>query len=160
IEPTVMGQLLGDALDPISKELAATKSGKGLASVIEASKRFVSAAKSVTVGAPMSTAPIGAESMMQNVYVVKGDAKALTEAQKSAFEGLGEMTKSIPKDSGVEVNVEITPGAKTVGDVKLDTAVANLTTAENTPKAAQVQQMAAFIFGPGGMGGTFGPVNN
>jgi hypothetical protein len=159
VEPKITSQLIGDALDPISKELAATKSGKGLSSVIEAVKRFVGAAKSVTFGAPMPTAPIGAESVMQNVFVVKGDAKALADAQKQVMEGLGEMTKTLPKDSGVALNVEITPGAKSVGDVKLDTAVANLVTGENDPNGAQIQQVAALVFGPAGIGGTYGPVN-
>jgi hypothetical protein len=156
----VSGQVIGDLFDPISKELAATKAGKGFASAIDAFKKSAGATKSVAFGYTVPTGALGADSIVQSVMVAKGDSAAIHAAQKEMLQGTAELMKLIPQQPGApKVSYEVTPGAKTVADVKLDSYAFNMQMDENNPQAAQAQQMMAFIYGPNGMGGTFGPVN-
>src|SRR5678815_1204017 len=53
----------------------------------------------------------------------------------------------------------MTPGAKSVGDTKLDSYAFNMQMEENNPQAEQMRTVMGFIYGPNGMGGTFGPVS-
>jgi hypothetical protein len=157
-EPEIAKQVLGDLLDPISKELAATEAGKGFAGAIESMKKALGATKSMAFGYPVPTGALGADSIIQSIVIAKGDAKVIAESQKASLQGMADLMKLMPKEGG-QMTYELTPGGKTVGDVKLDAYTFNLTLDENNPQAAQAQQMMAFIYGPNGMGGTFGAVN-
>lgn len=157
--PEAMSQVIGDLLDPISKELAAADAGKSLATAIDAWKRGAGATKRFTFGYPMPTGALGADSIIQSVVVISGDSKVIADAQKQMLQGVADVMKLLPADAGAKMDFELTPAGKTVGDVKLDSYAFNMTLDENNPQAAQAQQMMAFIYGPAGMGGTFGPVS-
>jgi hypothetical protein len=160
IEPSVASKVIGDLLDPISKELANTNSGKGFAAAIDSLKHGAAATKSVAFGYPMPMGAIGADSILQSITVAKGDSAALYDAQKKMLAGMSDLMKLMPQQPGApKVNYEMTPAAKTVGDVKLDTWAFNMQMDENNPQAQQMQQVMAFVYGPNGMGGTFGPVS-
>ena len=159
-EPEISAQVIGDLLDPISKELAATEAGKSFATAIEALKKGSGATKSMAFGYPMPTGALGADSIIQQVAVAKGDAKTIAASQKQVLEGTAALMKLIPQQAGAKFDFEITPGAKTVGETKLDTYAFNMAMDENNPQAEQVKQMMAFIYGPSGMSGSFGPVKN
>jgi hypothetical protein len=159
IEPSVASKVIGDLLDPISKELANTQSGKSFAAGIDAMKKSLGATKSVAFGYPMPTGALGADSILQSVTVMKGDSAAIYDGQKKMIGAMGDLMKIVPQQPGApKMNYEMTPGAKTVGDTKLDSYAFNMQVDENNPQAAQMQQVMAFIYGPNGMGGTFGPV--
>jgi hypothetical protein len=159
-EPKVSAQLMGDLLDPITKELAGTESAKGVAEAIEAAKRSMAATKSVSFGYPAPTGALGADSIVQSVMVIKGDATALHEAQKKMLDTVAELMKMMPQQEGAPQFVyEYTPGGKTLGSLKFDTYKYELKMDENDPAAAQVQQTMAMIYGPNGMGAVFGPVD-
>jgi len=159
-EPQVSGPMIGDLFDPVSKELSNTKAGKGFASAIDAFKKSAGATKSVAFGYTVPTGALGADSIFQSVMVAKGDSAIIHSAQKEMLQGTAELMKLIPQQPGApKVSYEVTPGAKSVGDVKLDSYAFNMQMDENNPQAAQAQQMMAFIYGPNGLGGSFGPVS-
>jgi hypothetical protein len=160
IEPSVASKVIGDLLDPISKELANTKSAASFATSIDSMKKAMGATKSVAFGYPMPTGALGADSILQSVTVMKGDSAAIYDAQKKMLAGVSDLMKLMPQQPGApKMNYELTPGAKTIGDTKLDSYAFNMQMDENNPQAAQMQQVMAFIYGPNGMGGTFGPVS-
>jgi hypothetical protein len=160
IEPAVASKVVGDLLDPISKELANTQSGKSFATAIDAMKQSLGATHGVAFGYPMPTGALGADSILQSVTVMKGDSAKIHDAQKKAMAGMGDLFKLMPQQPGApKMSYEFTPGAKTVGDTKLDSYAFNMQMDENNPQAAQMQQVMAFVYGPNGMGGTFGPVS-
>jgi hypothetical protein len=160
IEPTLASKVIGDLLDPISKELANTKSGASFATSIDSMKKAMGATKSFAFGYPMPTGALGADSILQSVTVMKGDSAAIYDAQKKMLSGVSDLMKLMPQQPGApKMNYEMTPGAKTIGDTKLDSYAFNMQMDENNPQAAQMQQVMAFIYGPNGMGGTFGPVS-
>ena len=60
-----------------------------------------------------------------------------------------------------QMSFDIQEGAKTVGGVKLDQYKFNIEMdANNDPRAAQAQQMMAMIYGPNGMSGVMGVVDD
>jgi hypothetical protein len=158
-DPQVSVKVASDFMDPITKELAATESGKNFAHAIEAWKKSASATKSATFGYPVPTGALGADSILQSIMVVRGDSKAIADGQKAVLSAVGDFMKMAPKNKGAEMNFELTPGAKTVGNVKLDSYEYKMTMDEGNPQAQQAQQVMAFIYGPNGMGGTFGAVD-
>jgi hypothetical protein len=91
--------------------------------------------------------------------VIKGDAKAIATAQKQILAGTGQLLGGIPAGGGGNMTFEQQPGGKTVGGVTLDTYSFNLQMDENNPQAAQAQQMMAFVYGPNGIGGTYGAID-
>lgn len=160
IEPSVASKAFGDLLDPISKELAGTKSGASFATAIDAAKKSLAATKSVAFGYPMPTGPLGGDSILQSVTVMKGDSAAIYEGQKKAIAGMADLMKLMPQQPGApKMTYEMTPGAKSVGETKLDSYAFNMQMEENNPQAEQMRTVMGFIYGPNGMGGTFGPVS-
>lgn len=160
-DPEVSSKLIGDLLDPISKELAGTESAKGFAEAINSAKRSFGATKSVAFGYPAPTGALGADAILQSVMVVQGDSKLLHDAQKKMLQSVSDVMKLAPKQPGApQFGYEYAPGGKTVGAVKLDSYTYTLTMDENDSQAAQLQQTLAMVYGPNGMGGVFGPVDN
>ena len=58
------------------------------------------------------------------------------------------------------MSLEMQEGAKTIGNVKLDTYKVNMEMEADSPQAAQAQQMMAMVYGPNGISGVMGPVND
>jgi hypothetical protein len=158
-DPEVSAKLMGDFFDPIAKELAGTESGKGVAEAIEAAKRSMGATKTVAFGYPAPTGAIGADSIVQSVMVIQGDSKSLHDAQKQMLQSVADVMKRVPQQGGA-FGYEHAPAGKTVGSLKLDTYSYTMTPDENNPQAAQAQQMMALVYGPNGMSGVFGAVDN
>lgn len=159
-DPKISGQVVGDLLDPISKELANTEAAKGFASAIEAFKKGNAATHSMAFGLTMPTGALGADSIIQQVMVAKGDAATIAASQKTMLQGVADLFKLMPnKPDAPKFSYEYSPAAKMVGDLKLDSYAFNMAIDENNPQAAQIQQIMAFIYGPNGMGGTVGAVN-
>jgi hypothetical protein len=158
--PEAMGKVLSDLLDPINKELAATESGKSFTGMIDALKRSMAATKSFSFGYVMPTGGIGTESVMQSIAVMQGDSKTIAESQKVMITGMTDLMKMMPKQEGApEMNFVVTPGAKTIGDVKLDTYTMDMKMDPNNPAGANMENMMTLFYGPNGMGGTYGVVN-
>lgn len=158
-DPEVATQLMGDFLDPISKELAGTESGKEIADAIEAMKKSTAATKSVAFGYPAPTGAIGADSIIQSVMVVQGDAKQVHTAQKTMLQSIADVMKMVPQEGGA-FGYEYAPGGKTIGSLKLDTYTYTMKPDPNNPQAAQAEEMMKMVYGPKGMSGVFGPVDN
>ena len=165
-DPEVSAELIGNFLDPIGKELAGTEKGKGVAEAIEAAKRTTGATKTVAFGYPMPTGAIGADSIVQSVMVVQGDAKTMHDAQRKILQSVADMMKSLPAGAATvggaegDFGYQYVAGGKTVGAVKLDTYAYTMKMNPGDPNAANAQQFMDALYGPKGMSGAFGPVDN
>jgi hypothetical protein len=60
----------------------------------------------------------------------------------------------------MKTSFELKQNAKTVSGVTLDTYETKITFPPDDPAAAQAQQVLSFIYGPNGMTGVIGPVND
>ena len=158
-----VNQLVSDALDPIAKELAGTNNptAKSAVQLIDAVKKTLAGTNSMSFGYTVPTGALGADSIIQGVQVIRGDSKAIGEAQVSALKATSSMFQAIPEEAkqAGSVGLEVKQGVKTVGGVKLDQYVVNVEMDENDPQAAQAQQMMAFVYGPNGISGHMGAVD-
>ncbi|MDB5171668.1 MAG: hypothetical protein JWN51_441 [Phycisphaerales bacterium] len=161
VDPKVTSKIADQFLTPISKELKASggDTGKQIADVVDAMKTAVSSASHSANGYVVPTGPLGQESIVQAVSVVNGDAKKIADSYKTMFSGMSKLMALAPKENGAP-KFEVTPNAKTVDGVKLDAFSMKMEFDENDPRAAQVQQMMAMVYGPGGMGGVIGVVDD
>lgn len=156
----VMSKIIGDCIDPINKELIKSGDmGKQIASLLDSAKTAAGSVNRVAAGYPMAQGALGNESVIQQVSVIDGDAKAIAQAEASMLKGVGQLFSLAPKEAG-KVSLDVNPGAKTVDGVKLDSYTMNIQMDPNDPRAAQMQQMMTMIYGPNGMGGLMGMVND
>jgi hypothetical protein len=165
-----MGQLAADMMQPMIKMQAAQGAqGKGAGdpqALVDAVKQVMDNAKSMSLGYTVPTGALGADSIIQVVTVVTGNAKAIAEGERKLMANMGTMMQGMQLGAGQgagapQTSFDIQEGAKTVGGVKLDQYKFNMEfDAQNNPQAAQIQQMMSMIYGPNGMSGVMGPVND
>ncbi|HZN67548.1 MAG TPA: hypothetical protein VFB66_19825 [Tepidisphaeraceae bacterium] len=173
ISPDVMGQLITDWTQPVLKELAGTSGGgQDTTAIVNALKQIVGNAKTASFGYTVPTGALGADSVIQQVTVVNGNAKQVAAASRTLVKTMGNQLEAKAKEAMAEageeggqppatVDFEFKEGGKTAGGLKLDVARLNVDMdAENNPQAAQAQQGVALIFGPNGMSMTMGAVND
>ena len=165
--PEPMNQLVSDFVDPILKQLAGTgQGGRNVAQLVEAVKKSVQNTRSSAMGYPAATGALGTESIIQQIAVSTGNAKVIGESQKTILRGMNSIFQSLPQGNAAaggqpQVSMQFQEGAKTVGGVKLDQYKVDMQLGEaDSPQAAQAQQMMAMIYGPNGMSGVMGAVND
>jgi hypothetical protein len=166
-----MSQLATDMMQPMVK---AAQQGKGPGNaqakgdpqaLMDGMKQLVDNAKTISMGYTVPTGALGADSIVQAVTVVTGNAKAIAEAERKVIANMGVMMQGMqmggPAGAAPKVDYEIQEGAKTVDGVKLDAFKFNMEfDAQNNPQAAQIQQMISTIYGPNGLGGAMGAVDD
>jgi hypothetical protein len=166
--PEPMSQLVSDFLDPVIKQLAGTgQGGQNVTQLVEAVKKSIQNTKSSAMGYPAATGALGTESIIQSVAVTTGNAKAIGESQKTILKGMNSIFQNMPHGNAAaagaqpQVSMQFQEGAKAVGGVKLDQYKMDMQIGEaDSPQAAQAQQMMAMIYGPNGMSGVMGAVND
>jgi len=159
-DPKAISGIVNDCIDPINAELKKSgDTGKQIATLLESAKTLAGSINRVAAGYPMAQGAIGNEAIIQQISVIDGDAKKIASAEHSMFLGLGQLMALVPKEAG-QMKMDVTEGAKTVDGVKLDSYSMSVTPDPNNPQAAQMQQMMAMIYGPNGMGGLMGVVDN
>lgn len=166
ISPEPWNQLLTDFVDPVLKKLAgAGPGGQNVTQLVEAMKKTILNTRTTAIGYPAPTGALGTESIMQSVAISTGNAKEIAAAQKTVLMGMNSLLQSMPKaaaggQQAPEVSFDVQEGGKTVGGVKLDSYKLNMQMDPDSPQAAQAQQMMAMIYGPNGISGVLGPVND
>jgi hypothetical protein len=169
ISAKAMNQIISDVMQPMIKQ---GKGGAGAAkgqgdpqALLDATKQVIDNSKSISFGYVVPTGPLMAESVVQAVSVTSGNAKAIAEAERKLmanmntwFQMMGAAGQGAP--GAPQMSFELQEGAKTVGGVKLDQYKFNMEMDANNPQAAQVQQMMTMIYGPNGMSGVMGAVDD
>jgi hypothetical protein len=105
------------------------------------------------------TKPIGQESLFQQVQVVNGDAKGISTAEKKLLTDMNDLMALAPQNAGAKTSIQF--GApKNIDGTELVTYSTKLDVDKNNPQAAQVEQMLSMFYGPNGMSGSFGAVDD
>ena len=160
MDPKMTAKVWDDILGPIQKELAALGDDtKGLVAAIDSMKAGMSTLEAASFGYLQPTA-VGQQSMVQVVTVSHGDAKKIAEGQRAYMQASGEIFKMMPQPPGMNMAMEMTPGAKTVEGVALDQFALKFNFDGNTPEAAQAKQMINMFYGPNGLNGFMGALND
>ena len=160
VDPKVFGGIVADTLDPIIKSLkdANNDTGKKIASLLETAKTVYATADHSAVGLVMPTKALGQESLLQEIAVVNGDSKIIADGEKKMLVEASDMMGLMPQNAGMKTKIVMGPD-KSVDGVNLTGYTTKFEFDENDPKGMQAQQMLAMMYGPNGIGGTFGAVN-
>ncbi|HEV8377640.1 MAG TPA: hypothetical protein VGP99_02235 [Tepidisphaeraceae bacterium] len=160
MDPKTTTKIMEDILGPIQKELAALGDDtKGLLTAIDNMKAGMSTVEGFSFGYVQPTA-IGQQSIVQAIMVYEGDAKKLAEAERAYMQASADMFKLMPQAPGMSMAMEVKPAAKTVEGVALDQFSVKFNFDANTPEAAQAKQMINMFYGPNGLNGFMGALND
>jgi len=160
LDPKVTTKVMDDILGPIQKELAALGDDtKGINTALDNMKAGMSTVEAFSFGYVQPTA-IGQQSVVQAVMVYDGDAKKLAEAERAYMQASADLFKLMPQAPGMNMAMELKPSAKTVEGVALDQFSVKFNFDANTPEAAQAKQMINMFYGPNGLNGYMGALND
>jgi hypothetical protein len=160
MDPKVTAKIMDDVLGPIVKELAAAGDDtKGLVTALENLKAGMITMDRFSFGYVQPTA-VGQQSVIQAVAVYEGDARKLAVAERAYMQASADLFKMLPQAPGMNMAMELKPAAKTVDGVALDQFSMKFNFDKNTPEAAQAQQMINMFYGPGGLNGYMGAVDD
>lgn len=159
-DPKVMGQLMKDMLEPIVAELLKVEDMKVLATAFQKMTEAATSVQGATFGFAAPTGLLGQESLLQQIVVMRGDSNSIAGAQREVLGSMKELFKLIPENPDMKVGYEYKQGAKTVEGVALDSWETKFELNEEDPNAAQIKQMMQWMYGPAGMSGVLGAVND
>ena len=157
--PGVSEKVLADLLDPITAEVAKIPEAKGFAEVLEGFKKTQGATQSSAFGWLAPAGAMGAESLFQQIVLVKGDAKQIRDFNLKAFAAMGDLLKLLPNQEAASVKFDVQQGAKTVEGVALDRFETKMGLDPDNEQAAQAQQIMQMVYGPHGQSGVIGAVD-
>jgi hypothetical protein len=159
IDPKALSGLVSELVAPAEGELGKLgDESKPILQYIDSLKKMIAATESSRFAMPAPSGPLGQEAIIQQINIARGDAAAISAAQKQMFD-VQEQITAMFGGGKVQAKTTITPKAKTVGGVALDQFTSAINAAEQGPEAAQMQQMMAIMYGPNGLSGYFGQVD-
>ena len=166
MDPKSVMPALNDLLDPILKELNAINDpqAKPVVQVLEAAKRATAATTGQTVGLMAPTGPIMQEAIVQSITITRGDATVIAAAQKDLIEGQ-QQVMALAQGAGGDGAAALpktvfTPAARQVDGVTFDAFKTDIPMDPESPEAAQAQQMLSVLYGPEGMSGLTGKLDD
>jgi hypothetical protein len=158
------GKLLSQVLGPIEAELADHEQTKKLLPAIDSLEKSTGTATGGAVGWVAPTEKLGAESVLEFVVALHGDAKTMHASVNDLTNATSGLFNSMPPQKGFSVKFEAKPNGKTVDGVKLDTFQLEPKIGEDDPTGAQVKQILDLAVGPGpnskGLGGVVAEVDD
>lgn len=165
IDSKAMEKLIVDFSAPIEKEFAALgDEGKMLQSYLDAMKKYIAACQGQSFGMLTPSGVLGQDAVFQYVATNRGDAKTILAAQQEignsqqAFMNLFQ-----PATMGASMKTTFTANAKNIDGVSLNqmqTSFSAPAGQKPNPQMAQMQQMMAVMYGPGGVNVLAGQVND
>ena len=163
LDPKVITETLNDLLKPIEAELAKLgPDGKVFTDYLASARQALGATQASRFGMVAPAGQLGQESIIQMINLATGDGKTLYDAQKKMFAASDAITQ-LAAQGKVQSKLTLTPNAKTVAGVQLDTfqsAIAPAEGAAEDAEAAQMKQMMSMMYGPNGISGVTGLVND
>jgi hypothetical protein len=163
IDPQTIMPALNDLLAPTEKELAAFQGdeAKPVLSMIEAIKKSLGATASSSAGLVAPTGPLGQDAIIQQIAITRGDAKVLSEATRQVLESQQQFMSLL---QGADVDAAgktvFTPAARQVDGVTFDAFKTEVAGNPNDVEFAQAQRFLSFLYGPEGLSGLVGAIDD
>ncbi len=133
--PETSSRLLTRILDPIKAELVKIDEAKKFLPALDSMQKSAASTSGLSFGWVVPTGAAGAESMLQQVEIVRGDAKAIHESQRQMVQAMGDLFKAIPQQKdGPSFKFDLKPDAMTVDGVKMDTYESKTEVSEDSPQ--------------------------
>ena len=159
-DPAVTKKLVADVLDPVVKELKAVPDLAKFASALDSVKTTYGSMTGYSIGMVAPTGALGQESVVQQVAVIRGDAKAIQKSQREVLTAMNDVMGLLPQQQNLKTSFVLKPGSKTVGGVQFDEFRTNMDFPEDNPQAQQAKQMMGLIYGANGMTGVMGTIDD
>lgn len=158
--PDAMTKLFDDFAGPVLQELKAVEGveSQAVQQYGDAVRQILASNRGQTFGMIAPAGQIGAEPLLQYVSILKGDAKAISQAQQQLVKTQEQMMAAFGVPNAVSSNV--TPAAKTVEGVTFDQLTTQVNPGGDPAAAQQQQQIMGLIYGPAGMSVLMGPVSD
>jgi len=153
LTPEVTQTLFNDLLD-VMKQNPGDLKKEDLDKYADSAKKVLASMKSVSFG---MVAPQPGENFVQVVELVRGDAKQMMETSKQALPSMNAMMGAMDKKTKGEMNF----GApQAVEGVQLTPYTMKFNFDEKDAAAAQQKEIMQMMYGPNGMSGYMGAVND
>jgi hypothetical protein len=156
-----MGKAIDDFLAPIMTELAKAGDDAAEATAFANGLRDMIANETgANLGLIAPTGALGQSSLLQTVNVITGNAQKLAHAYKRTMEAESSLIQTMGAANGQKLSITYSDGAKKVDDISFSQFQMKFDTGpEPTPEALQAQQMMNMFYGPNGMSGFIGIVD-
>jgi hypothetical protein len=165
-DPAWAGKLFDDLVNPISAELPAMgDDGKKIMDVLATNKGAISTAEGGAFGVVSPTGAIGQGSLVQEIFVMRGDAAKIKAAQAKGMELSGSLMSAAMEmirrmQGGGAANAAggadlfkttVTPDYKTISGVSIDRIQVQVDPNNTSQQAMQMSQGFNMMYGPDGL---------
>jgi hypothetical protein len=176
-DPAWAGGLFDDMVNPVAAKLPGMgDDGKKILDILATAKGAVATAEGGVFGAVAPTGQLGQGSMLQEVFVMKGDSTKIKSAQAKAMELTGTMMSTVMQmmpemmqgrrggnanaNTGGDLFKTITTaGYKTIGGVSLDRLQVQVNPDNTSPQAMQMSETLSMMYGPDGIDTVAGTID-
>jgi hypothetical protein len=159
-DPEAAEQLLEQIIAPFRQDLQALgEPGQPMLQYLDAMKRFQSSHRQASFGMIAPRGALGQEALIQAVNIFHGDARAMREAQREMFQ-TQEAMMQLFNPAMAQADTTFTSDAREVDGVSLDRFQTRFEFQARTPEEAQAAQALAMMYGPDGLNGYSGIVEN
>jgi hypothetical protein len=151
-----------DLVAPVRKELTVVNDddSKTLAKAIDAYKSLLGATSSITIGMLAPEGALMQEAILQQVQIAHGDSKAIQQAQMDMLQSQEQLMALFQGVGMGSTKTTFTPAARQIDGITFTQFKTEFAGDANSMEAAQARQMMSVMYGPDGMSGLFGPVDD
>ena len=175
-DPALSSKVFDDMVGPIAAELPAMgDNGKKILDMIAAAKGALASAEGGVFGVVSPTEALGQGSLVQEIFVMKGDSAKIKAAQSKAMELTGNLMSAAMQlaphmQGGAGANANAggpdlfkttqTADYKTISGVSLDRFQVQVNPDNTSAQAMQMNQAFAMMYGPEGLNAVGGIIDD
>ncbi|HZL36608.1 MAG TPA: hypothetical protein VFC78_14910 [Tepidisphaeraceae bacterium] len=162
-DPKSTSHISDDFIDPIIKGLKGTDTdtARQIVDALKSYKTVMGSIHNSAAGWVMPTKPLGQESVVQQVVVTYGDAKVIAGSEKKLLASMTDLMGAIPQQAGSpKMKFEFGAAPTTIDGAEMNSYSMKMDFDPNDPRAAQMQQGMAMMYGANGLNGKYGAVND
>lgn len=161
-DPKVIAPAFADLVAPVVKELNAINDddSKAVASGIDAVQKMLGATTGQTAGLLAPQGQLMQEAILQTVTITRGDINVIGPAQKQLLTAQEQIMSLAQGENAAASKTTFTPAVRQVDGVTFDQYKTDITADPNSMEAAQAQQMLAVLYGPEGISGLIGKLDD
>lgn len=161
IDAKTFMKVMDDMVAPIVAELGKTGDDtKPITAMLTTMRDTIAVEETATMGMIAPTGGLGQSPLVQMLSVVTGDAKKIADAEKQMMDSQQQLMALFGAGAGPKVTTTYTANAKTIAGVSFNQSIVKFEANGQTPEAMQMQQMMTFMYGPNGINGLTGIVDD
>jgi hypothetical protein len=151
-----------DLVAPVLKELTVVndEDSKTLSKAIGAAKTLLGATNSTTMGMLAPEGALMQEAIFQQIQITHGDSKVIQQAQMDMLQSQEQLMTLFQGVGMGATKTSFTPAARQIDGITFTQFKSEFAGDANSMEAAQMRQMMTALYGPDGLSGLFGPIDD